>query len=164
MKKSFFVFVIVWLYLAGSFVSCEKKGESRNDVTYKPCDCSCDEFERPYNEMGNMQLKEVFLFKDSVPEQTFVQINEELLKGKQVSYIIFDSETDHVEIDILPIQGSGNIICTGRICNFPDFAKEWIISKNGVKVDVRGVTYEPCWGGLANRSYFDYILTSLKKR
>ena len=165
-SRKILVHAAMVLMLAGSFFSCLKKVESDGggNVPYKPCDCSWIEFGEPMKEKGYRKFKDVYLFKDDVPEQMFTQMHE-LSKRKQISYIVFNSDTDHVGMDILPIQGSGNIISTGRICNFPDFAKEWTIPQNGVKVDVEGVTYEACWGGgVLNKSYFDYILKSFKKK
>ena len=48
----------------------------------------------------------------------------------------------------------------GEVCNFPDFAREWNIPPDGIKVYFEGRAYHSCleWG-----ASIDYVLTYLKK-
>ena len=144
--------------------SCKEKVESGGDVPYKPCPCG---------ETSLASLKfsqgEAYLFKDSIPEQIGNQINNEMYSAPFpiVCWIIYYSETDDVRISIANLfyPSGGNILSVGPICNFPDFAKEWDIPKNGCKVYLEGQVYEPCnSSGITNVVYIDYVLTRLKRK
>jgi hypothetical protein len=152
--------------LAGSAISCTKS-EIGGEVPYKHC--LCDE-EKP---LAGFQfpIGEAYLFKDDVPEEMANQLNNDMYSAPfpKVCWIVYNNETDHAAINIgnLFYPEGGNIISVGTICNFPDFAKKWIISKNGCKVNFEGFIHEAC-----NRSSFetanvvriDYVLTNLKRK
>ena len=56
---------------------------------------------------------------------------------------------------------------TGIICNFLDFAKEWYIPENGIKVYFEGLMYEYGYSGDPWTIWIQhcyYLLTSLKKK
>jgi len=64
----------------------------------------------------------------------------------------------------------------GRICNFPDFAKEWDIPEEGLKIYFEGSFYESCvrkpydaYGVGGDEDLwpffsYDFVLTHLKRR
>jgi hypothetical protein len=121
--------------------------------------CACDGT-RTLATHNSFPRGEAYLFKDSIPQSMKLQIRNEIINGHTVSWIVFDDSNDNVCMDI---EKSGEIPNVCRICNFPDFAKEWNIPVNGCKVRYEGITYDACVPiyGTANFVGFDYVLTSL---
>jgi hypothetical protein len=159
MKANLLLRTAIGLMLTGSFYSCENNGEiTDGDVPYKPC--LCDE-EKPIS--GKSQ-GEAYLFKDFISEEMYHQMNKENsdAPSRGVCSIVFDSATGSAELFIR----QGNMQSIGEICNFPVFALEWNIPQNGCKVYWVGIVYESCVpkGGIATATYFDFILTNLKRR
>ena len=78
-------------------------------------------------------------------------------------WIIYNAQTQQTTLYVVVDHMSMMIF---RICNFPDFAKEWDVSDKGQKVYIEGITYESCeeHGGHATVSNFDCVLTTLIKR
>jgi hypothetical protein len=149
-------FAAILLILVIGFYSC--KEEDEGNVPY--AHCSCDD--KPLAEM-NFPLGEAHLFKDFIPENMNLQIRKELNENNgTVIWIIYDSKTDKASLTV----GEGVLQNICEICNYPDFAKNWSIPPNGCKVYFEGITYQPCVfkGGIATISYYDYILTKLKRK
>jgi len=158
MKMKILKFIALMLILAISFSSCTKKVELGGDVPYKPCPC-----EEEKSSLESYQ-GEAYLFKDSIPEQMVYQIRTELSKTTdRVCWIVYDSKTNSSN---LTVGYDRNLSSIGEICNFPDFVEEWNIPPNGCKVYFEGMSYESCTpkGGVAVINYFDFILTSLKRK
>ena len=155
-------FIALMLILAGVH-SCKEKVESGGDVPYKPCPCEEKSTDLTYNQ--KFYQGDAYLFKDSIPEQMGNQINNEIYSEPFpiVCWIVYYSETDVAYINFFSKNG---INCIGTICNFPDFAKEWITTGNGCKVYYEGQLYEPCnpSGSIAHAVYIDYVLTKLKRK
>jgi hypothetical protein len=157
MKKIILQTAAILLILASAF-TCEKENKEDNgNVPYAPCECN----DKPLAQV-NFPSGEAYLFKDSVPNNMDFQIRSELNQRQVVNWIVYDSETNKASLTV----GEGSIRNICEICNYPAFAKEWSIPKNGCKVYFEGITYETCIpkGGIATISYFDYILTILKKK
>ena len=160
MKKFSFT-IIVLLISAGSFCSCMEKTDKdeTGNVIYKPCLCEEDK------SLAELQFHqgEAYMFKDSIPERMDYQIRTELSDASYAIYwIVFDSKTYSACLTV----GEKSIRNICEICNFPDFIREWDIPENGCKVYFEGIAYEPCVsvGGIGTVSYFDYVLTSFKKK
>jgi len=132
-----------------------------DEIPYKTCDCFWVYPERPFEATGTLQLSGVYLFRDSIPRQMRIQMLADNRNNDAV-WIIFDSKSNHTWIDIFPPKG--DMRSHGRICNFPDFAKEWIIPQNGLKVDIEGIMHETCIGGTDDHVRFDLVLTNLKRK
>jgi hypothetical protein len=136
------------LLIVAGVVACKKSDKEDNGtVPYAPCQCD----DKPEVSPG-FPSGEAYLFKDSVPGDMVSQTG---------NWIIFDSKTGTAYL--IMSKGVFNNVC--EICNYPAFAKEWSIPQNGCKVYFEGITYEPCVPkfGPGTISYFDYILTILKK-
>ena len=138
-----------------------------DEVPYKPCPCGEEE---PFYEKQFFSKGEVYLFKDSIPVQKDNQMSNKIHSAPfpMVCCIVYDSETDAASISIANScldRKSGCIMVRGLICNFPDFAKEWVIPENGCRVDIEGLIYS----GSCEPHYAYYIpincmLTKLKRK
>lgn len=158
MKTKMLKIVAIVLMLAGSFYSCKEREESDGTVPYKPCSCEKELFTGLKFSQG-----EAYLFRDYIPEKMTKQINDEIYSAPfpLVCWIVYYSETDVADISFR--SNSGGITYVGTICNFPDFAKEWIIPENGCKVNFEGRILESCNPfGVANAVYIDYVLIKFK--
>jgi hypothetical protein len=147
--KNILKLTVILLILTSSFTCKKTEPETDGIVPYAPCSCEDKEQASLIFSPG-----EALLFKDSIPNDMAFQI---------LSWIVFDSKTDTA---ILTIGGKGAIEHICEICNYPDFAKAWDIPINGCKIYFEGIAYAPCIpkGGIATVSYYDYILTVLKRK
>jgi len=147
-----------FLFILFLMTSCSKESIETGEVPYAPCPCEEEK------ELANLKIPdgEAFLFKDSIPQQIWVQINTKIYQSNEVvKWIILDSKTNKAVLHVKQTKTSIRQVC--NICNYPDFAKEWYIPTNGHKVYFEGTGYEACNPtGLADAAYFDYILTNLK--
>ena len=153
----------ILLSLAGVITTCDK--EKTGNVPFKLCPC---EKEMSLWELQHFPRGEAYLFKDSIPEQVMNQISDVIYSAPfpKICWIIYYSETDVASIYISNIfhPKDGNIMSIGLICNFPDFAKEWTIPENGIKVMIEGLMYNDCRNHYAYYVPFDYVLTNLKRK
>jgi hypothetical protein len=144
--------------LAGCFYSCTNRAEAGGNVPFKPCPC---EEEKPM--FGPFQ-GEAYLFRDFIPEEMLHQISKENSDdpSRGVRWIVFNSETGRAELTV----ARSTMLGISEICNFPTFALEWNIPKNGCKVYLEGISYESCVpkGGIAMVTYSDLILTNLIRK
>jgi len=150
------------LVLTGS-LSCNEKVVLGGDVPYKPC--SCDEETTGVKYDQKFYQGEAYLFKDSIPEKMGNQIDHEIYSAPFpiVCWIVYYGKIDEASITFY--SKSGGMACTGTICNYPDFAKDWIATGNGCKVYYEGQSYKPCNpSGTAEAVYIDYVLTRLIKK
>ena len=94
------------------------------------------------------------LFKDYVPD--------EFLEKLGATFILYSSERNTVNLMIT--RSYIGFSALGLICNFPDFAREWLINKNGIVVYIEGIWYVcrfSVWGPVTP---FCYVLTRLVKK
>lgn len=138
--------------------SCSKESIETGEVPYAPCPCEEEK------ELANLKIPdgEAFLFKDSIPQQIWVQINTKIYQSNEVvKWIILDSNTNMAVLHVSKTETSLRKVC--KICNYPDFAKEWDIPINGRKIYYKGIGYEACNPvGWADAVYLDYVLTNFK--
>ena len=155
---------IVYLLLAGCLYSCGKKVEAGGEVPYKSC--PCDE-EMVLWEKQLFPRAEIFLFKDYVPDE-FIRTeflgNGEISSVFKSNYILYYSEFERALFFVCPSNSGLGILGEGLVCNFPDFAKEWLKHENGIKVYIEGSMYICHRLSPDDRIVFDYVLTSLKKK
>ena len=148
------------LMFAGGFSSCAEKEIIGGDVPYIPCPCEIEMRLSKYS----YPRGEAYLFKDAVPKRISDQINKKMYSAPypKVCWIVYYSEEDRASICIGNLS---SMLSGGGICNFPDFAKEWMIPENGCKVDIEGLLYEG-WinTGIQSVRYIEYVLTSLKRK
>ena len=127
----------------------EKEEEKEMDGNACPCDVEMFLWEKQFFPRG-----EVLLFKDRTDG---FRIEE--------PFIIYHSEYNMVFLYLPPSYWGSSLRGQGLICNFPDFAKEWLNYENGVRVYIEGVMYEyrnfPHWAVVIP---FGYMLTSIKKK
>lgn len=154
MKTKKLFLMIPFLLLIMGMGGCEENKEY-NNVPYGACDCK----EKKQSNLNFTKEKTILYIVSSQEESKL--LNEINQHGGDYSYIIYNKETDkatmyHVVESVMQVY---------RICNYPEFAKNWNISDKGQKVYFEGNTYVSCeeLGGL-NISYFDYILTTLIKK
>lgn len=141
-------------------VTAEEERQIGN-VPFKSCSCE--------KEIIRKFSSEAYLFRNSISEQMADYISNKMYSEPfpVVSWIVFYTERDEAVINIgnLFYPNGGHILSVGQICNFPDFAKEWSISENGIKVDFDGIMREPCNpSGSQHVVHFDFTLTTLTRR
>ena len=144
--------IALCIMLAGVFYSCSKKVEASDNVPFELCPC---EEEKPKWVPQLLPRGEAFLFKDNIPEQMLdiVRSANKIIYETEVQKVSFYGRIDGHEISFV-----------SKVCNFPDFAKEWAIQENGCKVVFEGIMYETCsGGGTAAHFSFDYVLTNIKR-
>jgi hypothetical protein len=143
MKKSVLkTATIMLLILAGSLVSCGKEKET----ILIPCNLQTERIADI-----DIQNEEV-LFLKKPPANPY-----------QFSHYIYEIEG----IYILHIHPVNSILFIFEICNFPQYAKEWIIPNDGFSVVISGKVY-----GASNsprfapfdRAFYDLELISLEKK
>jgi len=116
----------------------------------------------PDNLRGN-----VYLFIDSIPYALRNQIRSESGMPDTIRWIVYNSQTEYTKIFAekfyVNINDTDGIMLDGRICNFPDFAKEWT---NGSKVYMEGIDhfYGNCRGCRLTNICIDYVLTRFERR
>ena len=155
---------VLGLCVVAVVYSCGKRIETGGEVPYK--DCPCDE-EKPLWEEQRFPRGEAYLFKDYIPEQMNNYFNDKMssVPFPNICYIVYNSETDVATIGIANLdRPETNIMFIGQICNYPDFAKEWDIHENGIKIIIEGRMYRDCRNHYSYYVPFDYILTSLKRK
>ena len=169
MKSKFFLIkAAILLLVAGNLVSCTNRVET--EVDYFPCFCSDENNES--EELEHIKGT-AYLFKGCVRLIPYDGTN----RDKRLSIITFDPEEKIACIyynDPIGIGAGGAI---NRICNFPDFAKEWNIPETGIIVNYEGYRYKACkyepyiqaCGCVSPSSlgvifYIDFILTNLIKK
>ena len=129
------------------------------NVPYKPCPCE----EGPKSET---LFGEVYLFRDSIPQGVdYETINVELPASGislGISTIVFNSKAG--DATLTPVNKVPILSNPVRffICNFPDFAKEWTIPQNGLKVSIEGVLALSC-GSVHLGTYLNCILTNMER-
>ena len=136
----------------------EKEDEEIYDVPFKLC--TCEEQENFVPSWIDMQYTEmeVYFFKDSIPYERAYEIAN---MPYPAFYIIYTSEWDETMMGYY--RNNLRLPGIGKICNFPDFAKNMIVPQNGCKVYIEGSMYEPCWGAVGTYGLmFDYVLTKFK--
>ena len=151
----------ILLTLTGSLVSCtaeKKEEEIGGNVPFKLCP---DAGER----LGVLS-GEAYLFRDYIPLQMQILL---FSPPRIVATIVLCGETDRVlfEIRSTTQEGQGIVGVTragGVICNFPDFAREWNICNNGIRVYYEGFKYRHSRIIPGDHSPFDLVLTALTKR
>ena len=116
--------------------------------------CPCDK-EMAFFETQIFPRGEVRLFKDYVPRKF-------LYPCITSPIIVFYSEYNIAGL-VLPASYLG-LKGSGHICNFPDFAREWLNYENGIRVYIEGLMYRYSFPHLTNIAPFGYMLTSIKKR
>jgi hypothetical protein len=134
--------------------SLEPTGPETNDLD-KMCDC-----ESPLLSSDVLSGVEVYLFKDSIPHELAYSFR--LFVPYFVCWIVFDSKTGEASIHYNKYN-SMSVKGDGKICNFPDLAKESYIPKNGCKVYVEGLIYDFCNGYASEGIMFNYVLTKFKR-
>ena len=155
-KRAVFTLCAVCLLLAGFFYSCTNSSELGielgGEVPYQPC--PCDEGKSmqailTVDESHKVLQVETYLFNgypsDEVLKKAFPYKKPLMLPLSYPIYsftyfIIYDSKND-----LYWFYKSGVMsYATGRVCNFPDFAKEWDIPEEGLKIFFTGSLYNSC--------------------
>ena len=171
------------IIFAISFFTCNQKEEPEEEilggeVPFELCPQRNNEEEHYLTPTQPFPRGEAYLFKDSIPVQMMNQINIEIHSDPYptVCWIIYYSEKDSARIIVGNKDGfyvshgfeaGGGFSYKnweGLICNFPDFAKDWDIPVNGIKVDVEGEHYRASVRTLHSRVIYNYyyVLTSFK--
>ena len=170
----------VMLVVAGCLFSCTKKSEAGGEVPFKPCSCDEDNSMQPilYGDgVHGVEKVETYLFSGFPSHELFTRAFPEEIEPfsfRPRYFIVFDRKNDLAWIAEQAIMGSSS----SRICNFPDFAKEWVIPEEGLKIYFAGSCYESC----EDKEYYgrygygderdeigvlfhsDFVLTNLKRR
>ena len=148
MKKLNFILSAILLIFAGSFVSCNNKEEVNYDLY--PCECKKEWIgQQPFTK------GEVFLFKDYIPSEFLYMENTE-----SWGYIMYRSESNTALL-FFPGACPGTF---GPVCNFSDFANEWLNYENGTKVYIEGVMYHCSFPRYAIGFPFCFVLTRVERR
>ena len=125
----------------------EEKSEVGGNV------CPCDK-EMVFFETQRFPRGVVYLFKDYATDGFHIGVG---------AFIMYNSESGEAFLYLPPPSEEG-VLGQGFICNFPDFAIEWLNHENGIRVYIEGLMYDyrfPHWHVV---SPFGYMLTSLKRK
>ena len=123
--------------------------------------CECESFPDFSPRLLDIQYLEKYFyvnfFIDTIP------LN--MLGTNFEPHIIYYSKSDETYMYGNRIIGEGwELPGLGKICNLPDFAKEWIVPENGIHVYIEGSMYEcSCWGSVGSVFSFDYVLTEFTR-
>jgi len=135
------------------------------EVPFQPCRC-----ENPlYPYQFQLPKGEAYLFGNHVSQKMVEHIEHKInsYPFPIVTWIISIGNIVYIFIaNLNPSSIPGELTMWsfshwhGEVCNFPDFAREWNIPPDGVKVYFEGRIYSSCldWGAVV-----DYVLTYLKK-
>ena len=119
--------------------------------------CPCDK-EMVLWEKQHFPRGEVWLFRNYIPRDFF---GLEDTDAKLGAFIFYSSVTGRANLHFYDsYMGLGQ----GFICNFPDFAKEWLHHENGLRVYIEGVMYYYDFPVFGMTTSFGYQLTSLKRK
>ena len=95
--------------------------------------------------------------------ETIIVMSKEQTKG-HLSYIGLGQLPGYdAELTAFFIQGMAH----NRICNYPQWAKDWEIPENGLPVIISGKIYQPSYNPgfyTADKYFTDMELTSIKKK
>ena len=120
-------------------------------------------------------LVEAYLFNGYPSDEVLLRAFPDKKKPLDWSvnyFIVFNSENDFAWI----VEYGAMSSACGRICNFPDFAKDWVIPEEGLKIYFAGSSYKSCenkpydlFGDGGDEDYwpffnFNLVLTHLKRR
>lgn len=161
MNFRFFTHTVILLTLLGNVASCTLSIGFNEDGIVPYSDCPCEEGQF-LTEVVSL-IEEALFIKDPIQEQ-WNKMGRTYSTKK--CWIVYESKTNTTTLII----SAHNEVCCQimDICNFPDFAKDWNISKNGQEVYFAGTVYQPIppRGGLmfGIASYYDFILTYLKRK
>jgi hypothetical protein len=133
--------------------SLESAGPETNETNV----CNCESSLLSLDVLSGV---EAYLFKDAIPFELAYTFR--VVVSYFVCWIVFDSKTGEASIHYNKhnsLGGKGD----GKICNFPDLAKESYIPENGCKVHVEGLMYDYCDGYASEGIMFNYVLTKFKR-
>jgi len=161
-KGAVSVLCVIFIVLAGSFVSCAQKAviESDNggEVSYWICP-----FDEHSSYIDSVYVKgEAYLFNDSIPDDMKTKIIQDCETSGYAEWIVYEGN-NNATLYVTKFKGEGgnNYI----ICNYPDFAKQWEASLTGQKVYYEGISF--LIGGYACAqcpTWYHLGLTVLKKK
>jgi len=148
--KSKILILTMCVFAVVTFANCDKDDKKTSENVLLSCD--------PQTE---------FIGERNNIETVIVKLNPEI--GAQWPYpssiVIFQMpwDTEPTAYFIRQQEGMGS---SARICNYPQWAKDWEIPEGGLQVIISGKFYEPSYGGgePANHSSMDMELTSIKKK
>jgi len=98
---------------------------------------------------------DIFMFKDYIPEE---------YKRPGRPFILYLSEENLAVLRIPEWYLDFSIWGQGFVCNFPDFAIEWLNQKNGIRVYIEGKMLHCYWYPWGYDVQFCFLLTSIKKK
>jgi hypothetical protein len=147
-------FLVFAVLAMGMVVACSSDKLSENDVpepelraegTLSPCMARTEEKMPPLTDIKTTIIK-------GYPQDQSLS-----------SYIVIAKRFDDTEPAAYLVRGRG--LATYRICNYPQYAKEWDIPENGLPVLLSGKIYSASFNPgfhSANQTFFDLELTILK--
>jgi hypothetical protein len=131
-----------------------------DDVPEMSCSCESAGYQPDSSGIQLLTSIEAYLFKDSIPRQMFSDFHRNtsdficwiIINGALgYDWIYFNSSHDY------RLRGDG------RICNFPDLAKEIDVAETGCKVYIEGLMYPSCRFALGDHISFDFVLSKLRR-
>ena len=150
-----------WGYYGGDYKSASTYlftlNNETNDVPFKYCTCEDVPDFKPTLLDEQYTKKIVYFFKDSSPIPSDIA---EVLHS--VDYMVYISESDETRL-FINSNHQWELPGFAKVCNLPNWAKDWLSFENGVQVYIEGSIYEmSCWGAIGTVYSFDYVLTAFK--
>jgi hypothetical protein len=145
-------FLLLFMIGAG----CEKENEYEV-IALEYSKCPCDS-EKSF--VKKVTIDKILLFDTT--KTSFSDMRELSLNGDKSRFVCYNPESNNaVFYSYTGITGE-----IGYICNFPEAAREWVISSEGIYLSYSADIFETCKevGSIGGWTFFsDNILTSLKK-
>jgi hypothetical protein len=161
MKTVIFKLISALLLLGLMGWGCEKENEYE-DIPLEYMKCPC---EHETDIISEISLDNILLF--DADKTSMLDMRKLSLKENSSLFISYSSNSDSIIYYSFKEISNVTYVGIGKICNFPEIAKEWEISPNGDIVSLSAKVFEACDGSPSvgfKQTYTDNILTLLKRQ
>ena len=135
------------LMLAGSLFSCKNASEDEEELPFVSCPCYAGKPMVPWITWEKKQKVieiDALLFKDYFSYWEYGRSEETPFPS--CCSLILESKINLVYLNCFCFELDMPSLSSSKICNFPDFAKEWEIPDEGLLVHLAGKYYWNCEG------------------
>lgn len=134
-----------------------KKDDEYEVITLEYVKCPCN-LEMSF--IKEVTMDKIMLFDTT--KTAITEMQELSLNGENAMFVCYNPQRNNANIYTI----RGESVGIGYICNFPEIAREWEISSNGIYISYSANAFESCraLNSIGGTMYFsDNVLTSLKK-
>ena len=156
MKITILKISIMFLFLSIMGAGCEKE-EEYEDISLSSLKCPC---EHDLSFIKKVSVENILLF--DVNETTWDEMKTQTFNGEKSAFIAYTKETKSMIFYSIRTTMTG----ISYVCNVPEKINGWTIPAPGVEISFCADEFELCTphGGIANNTYSNCILTSLKRK